>query len=195
MKMLLTKIQPQQEQQQQIQQRYKTELCRSYQENGTCKYGDKCQFAHGEHELRIVSRHPKFKTELCRTFHASGYCPYGPRCHFIHDTHESRPNSASSPTLLINDLYEPIYLNTHSTLFNALSNSNSSLSNKSLLMFASNSNANSTSNSTTGSQTSPATSRSISPDIIQQVLNGFSFFTTTNNNFSSSSPTSSNASF
>ena len=66
--------------------RYKTELCRSFQENGTCKYGDKCQFAHGGHELRNMMRHPKYKTELCRTFHAAGYCPYGPRCHFVHDT-------------------------------------------------------------------------------------------------------------
>ncbi len=71
--------------QQAAAQRYKTELCRSYQENGTCKYGEKCQFAHGYHELRSMMRHPKYKSELCRTFHAQGYCPYGPRCHFVHE--------------------------------------------------------------------------------------------------------------
>jgi hypothetical protein len=38
---------------------YKTELCRSWEEKGTCRYGAKCQFAHGEDELRRVSRHPK----------------------------------------------------------------------------------------------------------------------------------------
>jgi len=65
--------------------RYKTELCRPFEENGSCKYGDKCQFAHGYHELRNLSRHPKYKTELCRTFHTVGFCPYGPRCHFIHE--------------------------------------------------------------------------------------------------------------
>ncbi|XP_018558919.1 mRNA decay activator protein ZFP36L1b isoform X1 [Lates calcarifer] len=70
--------------------RYKTELCRPYEENGTCKYGDKCQFAHGMHELRSLSRHPKYKTELCRTFHTIGFCPYGPRCHFIHNAEERR---------------------------------------------------------------------------------------------------------
>ncbi|KAG5857921.1 hypothetical protein ANANG_G00024530 [Anguilla anguilla] len=59
-------------------------------ENGTCKYGDKCQFAHGIHELRSLSRHPKYKTELCRTFHTIGFCPYGPRCHFIHNAEERR---------------------------------------------------------------------------------------------------------
>lgn len=38
---------------------YKTELCRSWEEKGSCKYGEKCQFAHGEAEQRRVERHPK----------------------------------------------------------------------------------------------------------------------------------------
>ena len=38
---------------------YKTELCRSWEEKGSCRYGPKCQFAHGEDEIRKVSRHPK----------------------------------------------------------------------------------------------------------------------------------------
>ncbi|KAH9947706.1 hypothetical protein B0H21DRAFT_317936 [Amylocystis lapponica] len=63
---------------------YKTELCRSWEEKGSCRYGAKCQFAHGEEELRKVSRHPKYKTEICRTFWVSGSCPYGKRCCFIH---------------------------------------------------------------------------------------------------------------
>ena len=70
--------------------RYKTELCRPFEESGSCKYGDKCQFAHGSHELRNLVRHPKYKTELCRTFHTIGFCPYGPRCHFIHNADEAR---------------------------------------------------------------------------------------------------------
>ncbi|GLD57247.1 tristetraprolin-like protein [Lates japonicus] len=65
--------------------RYKTELCRGFQETGSCKYGTKCQFAHGESELRGLYRHPKYKTEPCRTFYNFGYCPYGSRCHFIHE--------------------------------------------------------------------------------------------------------------
>lgn len=73
--------------------RYKTELCRPFEENGHCKYGDKCQFAHGAHELRSLSRHPKYKTELCRTFHTTGFCPYGPRCHFVHNEDETKLNS------------------------------------------------------------------------------------------------------
>ncbi|XP_069464569.1 mRNA decay activator protein ZFP36L2 isoform X2 [Ambystoma mexicanum] len=78
--------------------RYKTELCRPYEESGTCKYGDKCQFAHGYHELRSLTRHPKYKTELCRTFHTVGFCPYGPRCHFIHNAEERRQAAPASPS-------------------------------------------------------------------------------------------------
>ena len=42
---------------------YKTELCRSWEEKGTCRYGTKCQFAHGEDELRNVPRHPKVSSD------------------------------------------------------------------------------------------------------------------------------------
>ncbi|RDD37654.1 Zinc finger protein 36, C3H1 type-like 1, partial [Trichoplax sp. H2] len=87
--------------------RYKTELCRPFEESGTCKYGDKCQFAHGIHELRALARHPKYKTELCRTYHTIGFCPYGPRCHFIHNEDEKRQpsignNSSSSNNAPLN---------------------------------------------------------------------------------------------
>ncbi|ROT82898.1 hypothetical protein C7M84_023926 [Penaeus vannamei] len=77
--------------------RYKTELCRPFEENGHCKYGEKCQFAHGQLELRTLTRHPKYKTELCRTFHTIGFCPYGPRCHFIHNAEERRGSNAGAP--------------------------------------------------------------------------------------------------
>ena len=65
--------------------RYKTELCRAFEERGQCRYAERCQFAHGVAELRALERHPKYKTELCRTYHTSGYCPYGARCHFVHN--------------------------------------------------------------------------------------------------------------
>lgn len=63
-----------------------TELCRSFEEFGTCRYGSKCQFAHSLDELRPVQRHPKYKTEVCRTFATTGTCPYGTRCRFIHQS-------------------------------------------------------------------------------------------------------------
>jgi len=40
---------------------YKTELCRSWEETGQCRYGSKCQFAHTRGELRPVMRHPKVR--------------------------------------------------------------------------------------------------------------------------------------
>ena len=79
----------QQQQQQQQQQKnpklYKTELCRSWMENGRCNYGERCQYAHGDREKRPVPRHPKYKTDPCQSYHKTGYCPYGPRCHFVHN--------------------------------------------------------------------------------------------------------------
>ena len=63
---------------------YKTELCRTFEETGFCRYGVKCQFAHDKSELRIIPRHPRYKTEICRTFWELGNCPYGKRCCFIH---------------------------------------------------------------------------------------------------------------
>lgn len=39
--------------------RFKSELCRNWEEKRTCRYGLKCQFAHGDDELRKIPRHPK----------------------------------------------------------------------------------------------------------------------------------------
>jgi butyrate response factor 1 len=64
--------------------RYKTEMCQRYEETGECKFFDKCQFAHGQMELRNISKHPKFKTTPCKTFHTTGVCSYGNRCNFLH---------------------------------------------------------------------------------------------------------------
>ncbi len=77
--------------------RYKTELCRPFQDYGFCRYGDKCQFAHGEEDLKVLPRHPKYKTDLCRTYHTRGFCPYGSRCHFIHNLEEARKSDDESP--------------------------------------------------------------------------------------------------
>jgi len=79
-----------------VSARYKTELCRTFEESGVCKYGAKCQFAHGEEEVRGLHRHPKYKTEPCRTFHTVGFCPYGARCHFIHNADEEQDAASSS---------------------------------------------------------------------------------------------------
>ncbi|ORZ22231.1 hypothetical protein BCR42DRAFT_319557, partial [Absidia repens] len=66
-------------------QLYKTEYCRNWIELGECRYGKKCQYAHGEAELRKVTRHSRYKTQICRAYHTEGACLYGNRCTFIHD--------------------------------------------------------------------------------------------------------------
>jgi len=73
---------------------YKTEYCQSWIKTGACRYGGKCQYAHGQDELRSVIRHPKYKTEICKTFSTTGQCPYGNRCRFIHQVRELRPDES-----------------------------------------------------------------------------------------------------
>ncbi|KAG7193939.1 uncharacterized protein KQ657_005138 [Scheffersomyces spartinae] len=89
--------QPLQQQQQQQQQNifnhkhknintqlYKTELCASFVKMGVCPYGNKCQFAHGENELKRVDRPPKWRSKACANWAKFGTCRYGNRCCFKH---------------------------------------------------------------------------------------------------------------
>ena len=65
--------------------KYKTELCKKYQNTGKCPYGFKCRFAHGKEELITKAQGVNYKKKPCKTFHEKGYCPYGSRCSFRHD--------------------------------------------------------------------------------------------------------------
>ena len=49
--------------------KFKTELCKSYCENGYCRYNDQCKFAHGLHELH-VEQEDKKKQKNCKIFFA-----------------------------------------------------------------------------------------------------------------------------
>ena len=65
--------------------KYKTELCKYYECNGYCKYGDKCAYAHGKENLRSkVTNTTAYRTKKCTQFFEQGYCPYGNRCQFAH---------------------------------------------------------------------------------------------------------------
>lgn len=110
--------------------KYKTELCRSYDESRQCKYGEKCRYAHGSTELRTPARHPKYKTEPCRTYHSSGFCPYGPRCHFIHNEYE-RKNTQSSNNASTNTGNGPTNINQNTGKENILQNGHGTTSNSS----------------------------------------------------------------
>ncbi|KAI8097608.1 uncharacterized protein BX664DRAFT_383867 [Halteromyces radiatus] len=89
-------VTPQEDPQEKKARLYKTEFCRNWDEENACKYGDKCQYAHGQDDLRYVQRHPKYKTESCRTFETLGTCPYGIRCTFIHETHSPQEDRSLS---------------------------------------------------------------------------------------------------
>jgi hypothetical protein len=65
--------------------KYKTELCKYFEINGYCKYGDKCAYAHGKENLRSkVTNSTAYRTRKCVQFFENGYCPYGNRCQFAH---------------------------------------------------------------------------------------------------------------
>ena len=65
--------------------KYKTELCKYFEINGYCKFGDKCAYAHGKENLRSkVTNSTSYRTRKCVQFFENGYCPYGNRCQFAH---------------------------------------------------------------------------------------------------------------
>lgn len=69
--------------------KYKTEMCKNWVESDGlyCRYGDKCQFAHGSLEMKLTPEplHYKYKSKECVQFHGTKYCPYGLRCMFQHE--------------------------------------------------------------------------------------------------------------
>ena len=65
--------------------KYKTELCKYFEINGYCKYGESCAYAHGIENLRSkVTNTTYYRTKKCVQFFENGFCPYGNRCQFAH---------------------------------------------------------------------------------------------------------------
>jgi len=63
----------------------KTEMCKNWEMKGSCRWGNKCSYAHGEHELVKKTHLPKnFMTRTCETFHKDGFCSFAKRCQFMH---------------------------------------------------------------------------------------------------------------
>lgn len=71
----------QQQQTNTYQVKFKTELCKNFELQGSCKWGDSCCYAHGKAELRSKTHlNPNYKSKICKHFHGpTGYCPYGLR--------------------------------------------------------------------------------------------------------------------
>ena len=90
--------------------RYKTMLCKNYNTEQGCQYGEKCQFAHGVEELRTypgsgiaTQTQPgispqqqmqknimNYKIVKCKNFEKDGVCKYGSHCTFAHGDEELR---------------------------------------------------------------------------------------------------------
>lgn len=72
----------------------KTELCRYYRAGKECPFGEKCNYAHGQHELkftRIMDLEQAglidiqiFRTRPCCTWVMCGTCPHDSRCLGLH---------------------------------------------------------------------------------------------------------------
>jgi tristetraprolin len=68
-----------------LNNKVKSSLCKNFTQTGLCPYADKCQFAHGTHELRCnAEMNISYKTKYCNSFLNKKCCIYGFRCNFIH---------------------------------------------------------------------------------------------------------------
>ena len=81
--------------------KYKTILCKHFNTPQGCSYGGKCQFAHGNNELRINSTQYapmiknqnnllNYKIAKCKNWEKDGNCKYGSLCTFAHGDTELR---------------------------------------------------------------------------------------------------------
>jgi len=69
--------------------KYKTELCKFYEMNNYCKFGENCIFAHGKENLREDKlKKSGYKKRPCQNFFENGFCLYGNRCQFSHNIKE-----------------------------------------------------------------------------------------------------------
>ncbi|CAJ1454471.1 unnamed protein product [Effrenium voratum] len=80
-------------------ERQKTLLCR-FAAMGTCKHGDDCKFAHGEHEPeRPIDWEEKPKSRFCSHFRERRFCQFGRYCVFAHAEEELQAGVVCLPTV------------------------------------------------------------------------------------------------
>ena len=94
--------------------RYKTSLCKHYGTPQGCSYGEKCQFAHGNQELRLNNNQMtymippgtpglagnkttnsmlNYKIVKCKNWEKDKTCKYGAHCTFAHGDSDLRTKS------------------------------------------------------------------------------------------------------
>ena len=103
--------------------KYKTELCKKFEETGKCPYGFKCRFAHGKEELNSKNTGNNYKKKSCKTFLENGFCPYGSRWSFKHD--ERTLNDIKLPYYYIKTfIYNNFNCNYRLNIFEEITSSN-----------------------------------------------------------------------
>lgn len=104
----------------------KTELCLHFKRGKICPFGDKCNYAHGQEELKYttlmdmeragLADAKSYRCLACFSWVSTGACPFGQRCSNIHDPraigivsswlpHTDVPISNLPTTVNIDDLF------------------------------------------------------------------------------------------
>ncbi len=66
-------------------QRYKTQLCKNFELDNSCKWGKNCSFAHGLSEMKINSKDLTFNNQIvCKDYYELLDCHQNPFCPFLH---------------------------------------------------------------------------------------------------------------
>ena len=110
--------------------RYKTTLCKHVNTPQGCSYGDKCQFAHGNKELRLNNAQGfpqtmaagmngnkmqnsilNYKIVKCKNWEKDGTCKYGVHCTFAHGDKDLRNKNENlyqmnNPMMMIPMMYD-----------------------------------------------------------------------------------------
>ncbi|XWS68332.1 hypothetical protein CRYUN_Cryun04dG0081200 [Craigia yunnanensis] len=75
---------------------YKSEICRTWEEFGHCRYGSKCQFSHGKGEVRPTSFPFRSKSEaqMYKSYASALSCTYGSISRPLHQVSETAVNIA-----------------------------------------------------------------------------------------------------
>ena len=95
-----------------LDNRYKTELCKTFEYNSYCPYGNKCRFAHGKTDLFEKSDKVfNYKKTNCKSFHGNFSCIYGTRCLFKHtETFDKLDRSFWLYLINLREIYEIVNL-------------------------------------------------------------------------------------
>ena len=118
--------------------KFKIEMCKNWETQGWCTFGDKCTFAHGKNELVDKSFViPKYKSRKCESYYFNGFCNFGPKCNYLHslskDDHALYEGLNTLQLSIIDDNTKSLFY----YLVQGLKNSTFDLNVKDLLLFTS----------------------------------------------------------